>query len=308
MTCFHPIQVTKMGVKPNGKLILKFHKSRFVNEDDRIDLLIPCGACIECRLNRSRAWAMRCLHEAKMHDRNCFITLTYDDDHVPWDRNLDVREFQLFMKRFRKKCGNGIRFYHCGEYGSEEFRPHYHACIFGYDFPDRKYWKKTKSGSKLFRSDLLESLWKFGYSSVGDVTFESAAYVARYICKKRLGKDAAKYYLDLGHIVEDTGELVAKVPEYTTMSRKPGIGYNWLDKYVTDVYPADSVIIRGKGMLPPKYYDVKFKEVDPNLFEIIKNSRIENGKKFSADNTPERLLDREKVATARLQLFSRSME
>ena len=118
-----------------------------------------------------------------MYDDNCFITLTYSNQHIPADGSLDVRVFQKFMKRLRKRFGDGIRFYHCGEYGSLLGRPHYHACLFNFDFPDKYLWKEN-NGQKLYRSPSLEELWPYGYSSIGTVTFESAAYVARYILKR----------------------------------------------------------------------------------------------------------------------------
>ena len=158
---------------------------------------LPCGQCVGCRLERSRQWAIRCMHEAQMHEDNCFITLTFnpeslDDRSNPW--SLDVRDFQLFMKRLRKKYGAGIRFYHCGEYGELNKRPHYHACIFGFDFPDKRLWKVTNSGHRLYISESLDELWPFGFCTIGNVTFESAAYVARYIMKKVNGDAAADHY------------------------------------------------------------------------------------------------------------------
>lgn len=308
MTCFHPL----LAYRGELEKIFFYKKQRFSARYKKLfykaELKLPCGQCINCKLERSRQWAVRCLHEAKMHDSNCFITLTYDDVNIPEYHRLCIRDFQLFLKRLRKKFGNGIRYFHCGEYGEKDGRPHYHACLFGFDFPDRKYWKTTKSGSKLYRSDLLESLWKYGYSSVGDVTFESAAYVARYICKKVNGKAAEKHYLDIGYIDKDTGEQFAKIPEYTTMSRRPGIGSKWFDEYNSDVYPSDEVVIRGKQVRPPRYYDNKIELLDPGYFEILKAERVEKALKFSADNTIERLLDKKKVAQAKLSLFNRSLE
>ena len=152
MTCFHPLQAYKLGNKPNGKASIVFKYP--IGVDLVEELKVPCGRCIGCRLERSRQWAIRCLHESKSHEDNCFITLTYDDEHLPRDRSLDVKVFQDFIKRMRKKVGK-FRYFHCGEYGEKEFRPHFHACIFGYDFPDKKFLKRTKTGSNLYRSDSL---------------------------------------------------------------------------------------------------------------------------------------------------------
>jgi len=306
MTCFHPLQAYKLGSKPNGKasIVFKFP----IGVDLVEELKVPCGRCIGCRLERSRQWAVRCLHESKSHEDNCFITLTYDDEHLPRDRSLDVKVFQDFVKRMRKKVGK-FRYFHCGEYGEKEFRPHFHACIFGYDFPDKKFLKRTNTGSNLYRSDILEKLWTFGFSSIGSVTFESAAYVARYIVKKVNGIEAESHYLNMNNFVcEDTGEIYPKKPEYTTMSRRPGIGSIWFDKFQSDVFPSDEVIVRGKQMRPPKYYDGKLEMINPGLFEVIKASRVEEAEKYSHDQTPERLLVREKCKLAKLGLYKRDVE
>lgn len=273
MSCFKPLQAFKSPY-PNvksGKAVIMFNSSDPL--DERIS--IPCGQCVGCRLERSRQWAMRCFHESQLHERNCFITLTYSDDNLPKDRSLDYRHFQLFMKRFRKKFGNGIRFYMCGEYGDQFGRPHYHACIFGFDFSDKYFWKYSSATNKfgrqgaripLYRSADLESLWTDGYSSIGDVTFESAAYVARYIMKKITGDLAFEHYVDI-----DTGAVLT--PEFTRMSLRKGIGSNWLSQFRSDVYPHDFTYIRNRKMRPPKFYDRVYEAEFPDDFARIKAKR-----------------------------------
>jgi len=248
---------------------------------------------------------MRCLHEAKLHENNCFITLTYSDEHLPNDRSLHYRDFQLFMKKLRKKFGSKIRFYMCGEYGEKFDRPHFHACIFGFDFPDRKYWKQTGSGSKLYRSEELEKLWKYGFSSIGDVNFESAAYVARYIMKKVTGQgkhDQHYKFTDLS-----TGEVLEKLPEFNKMSLKPGIGYEWFKKYKSDVYPHDYVVINGRKVRPPKYYDLKYSKESPYEWEEVQQKRIDTAKANFEDNTDERLLVKETITKARVKMLKREL-
>lgn len=267
---------------------------------------VPCGQCSGCRLERSRQWAVRCYHEASLHEENCFVTLTYNKQHLPADCSLRVREFQLFMKRLRKKYGNNIRYYACGEYGDTNGRPHYHACLFNHDFPDKKLWQHSKK-YPLYRSDELEKLWidpetreSLGYSSIGEVTFESAAYVARYIMKKRLGKNQEEHYV----YIDDDGVIHQQVPEFTLMSRRPGIGAKWLQEFATDVYPDDFVIINGKKARPPRYYDQNHEIVDPDDMAKIKWTRKQEFRKHADDNTPERLAVREKVELAKTKLFS----
>lgn len=145
-------------------------------------MTVSCGQCIGCRLERSRQWAVRCMHEKQMHDDACFITLTYDDDNLPFGETLVLSDWQKFMKRLVKKNGP-IRFYHCGEYGDDTNRPHYHAILFGYR-PDDPELFSTSGETKLYASPSLRNTWGMGHCTFGDATFETAAYVARYITKK----------------------------------------------------------------------------------------------------------------------------
>lgn len=263
---------------------------------------LPCGQCVGCRLERSRQWAMRCYHEASLFEHNCFITLTFNSQHLPEDMSLDVRDWQLFMKKLRKKYGSGIRFFHCGEYGSHKGRPHYHACLFNFDFPDKKLWQ-IKNGYPLYRSPSLEELWPYGYSTIGEVTFESAAYVARYIMKKITGEAAEEHYQ---YVDPETGEIFDRKPEYTTMSRRPGIGKKWFEQFASDVYPSDFVVVNGKKLKPPKYYDGLFEVEDPDAFNKIKGERRKSAKQHIDNNTPERLIIRERVQLNKLARLERN--
>jgi len=305
MPCYHPITAYQCG---DGSIV--FQERRWFNTVKTLSL--PCGQCIGCRLERSRQWAMRCMHEAQMHEENCFITLTYNPEHLPNDNSLHHDHFQRFIKRLRKGLSPKlIRYYMAGEYGEQFGRPHYHACIFGHTFKDKKFHKKTEAGSIIYTSDELASYWQahnpitgksesIGFSSVGDVTFESAAYVARYIMKKQTGKDAWKHYTD-----KENGNI--KQAEYNKMSLKPGIGTTWLQKYQTDVYPHDYVIVRGKKMRPPKFYDKKYAKENPYEYDEILYKREINGKLNSEDNTLERLIVKEKVQQAKLQKLKRNL-
>jgi len=295
MTCFHPLS----AYRTDGGEIIFNNRHKNIRES----LKLPCGQCVGCRLERSRQWAIRCVHEAQMHTDNCFITLTYRDADLPYNYSLDVREFQLFMKKLRKKYGSGIRFYHCGEYGSQFGRPHYHACLFNFDFPDKELWQ-VRDNVRLYVSESLSEIWGKGFCTIGEVTFESAAYVARYIMKKVNG-DAANEHYEFIH--PHTGEIIQRKPEYTTMSRRPGIGSTWFDKYGADVYPADRVIMRGKSMRPPKFYDNKFEILNPDLFEEIKFKRHLDSLKHADNNTSDRLKTRETVQNLALQRLPRNL-
>lgn len=274
---------------------------------------VPCGQCVGCRLERSRQWAVRCVHEASLWEANCFLTLTYAPEHLPALGSLDKRDFQLFMKRLRERVGFFDvslwqwlpRYFHCGEYGERNGRPHYHACLFGFDFPDRVLFK-TVRGVRLYTSVLLDEVWGLGQSTIGDVTFESAAYVARYVMKKVTGPKAPFEY---SVVDESTGELYlsAVEPEYVTMSRRPGIAHAWYEKFGSEVFPSDEVIVRGHSCRPPRYYSKIFEAAHADLYEDVKRKRRAEFRKHLEDATPERLAVQETCANARVSLLRRSL-
>lgn len=274
----------------------------------------PCGQCQGCRLAKSREWAIRCTHEASLWRHNIFITLTYAPEYVPYDMSLDYRDFQLFMKRYRERFPgvdpdeNGdhkIRFYMCGEYGETYGRPHFHAIIFNHDFSDKRLYK-TINGNPIYTSADLSELWPFGFCSIGSVTYESTAYVARYVMKKVTGPAAADHY---AHLIPDTGEVVFRTPEFTKMSLKPGIALGWWKKFHKDVYTKDAVVLRGGvKMRPPRYYDKKFTLSDPYEMDYIKHLRFTNGQKYAANNTRERLRVRERLLQLRLLQLPRNLD
>ncbi len=239
------------------------------------------------------------MHEASGHEANAFITLTYSDEFLPPGGSLVKADFQLFMKRLRKAIApDRVRFFHCGEYGAELSRPHYHALLFGHDFSDKVLWADRGSGP-VWRSSLLERLWPYGLSEIGSVTFESAAYVARYVTKKVTGRLADDYYVD-----RSTG--VVREPEYATMSRRPGIGHAWLERFHGDVYPSDEVISRGRSAKPPRYYDNWLSVRDPDLWAKLKRDRAKA--RHREDETPDRLAVREVCARAGLCSLTRRLE
>jgi len=282
VACFHPLRAWR-----DDSQAITFSHAKGVG----FGFPLPCGQCIGCRLERSRQWAMRCVHEASLYEENCFITLTYSDEYLPRDGSLKKNHFQGFMKRLRSRfVGRRIRFFHAGEYGSRFRRPHYHACLFNFDFADKKLFK-VSNGNRLFTSDVLDSVWNRGFGSVGSLTFESAAYTARYIMKKVTGDGAAEHYLGCDDV---TGELTALEPEYTTMSRRPGIGRDWYEKYRGDVFPGDDVILRGRKMRPPRFYDCIYEQENPQDFARIKADRVRAGLKHKDDSTPARLAVRER--------------
>lgn len=238
-----------------------------------------------------------------MHDRCCFLTLTFNDECLPESLSVDVRDLQLFMKRLRKKHGAHIRFFACGEYGTKEQRPHYHLIIFGLDFSeDMIPWRKTSSGHVLYRSAKLEALWPFGYSWIGTVTRQSAGYVARYCLKKVGGAAAADAYT---RVNPETGETWRVRPEFITMSRRPGIGGAWFEEFAGDAFPSDFVILDGGKRRVPRFYKNRLTTLEQ---AAVTNRRKVRAAKHAHNNTDSRLLVRREAAELRVKRLPRAME
>lgn len=257
--------------RPQPAVRLSDGTVKFVSRDHpkkEVDLVLPCGQCIGCRLERARSWAVRCVHESRLHESNCFVTLTYDDSNLPAGGSLDYPEFQRFMKRLRKSVGS-VRFYMGGEYGDQLLRPHYHVIIFGYDFPDKVFFKRSNSGERIYTSEILSRLWPFGLSSIGAVTFESAAYIARY-CVQKVNGDLAKSHYET---FTSDGEIIYRCPEFNHMSLKPGIGAGFFERFYSDIFPRDYTVINGTKHKLPGYYDVLLERRDPDLLESLKWQR-----------------------------------
>lgn len=311
MSCNYPIQAYRIQSFDNkGK---RYTEIRFDTKSgyDIIGYLkVPCGVCIGCKLERARQWAIRCMHEASLYDENCFITLTYNEEHLPDRNELKYSDFQLFMKRLRKKfASRKIRFFMCGEYGETFRRPHFHACLFNCRFDDMVLFKRTKAGSDIYTSEILNSLWtdsrgnSIGYATVGELNFNSAGYVARYVMKKGYGHDDSDY----DQIELETGEVFKQEKEFNKMSLKPGIGTGFYHKYKSDMFPHDICVMNGVAMKPPRFYYRKLKEDNPMMHEDIASVREQRAVARAADNIRERLETKEKVLKAKLKFLNRDL-
>lgn len=280
---------------------------------------LPCGKCIGCRLDYSREWAVRCTLEMQdwPADTCWFVTLTYDDEHVPvnvyselgydfwreqglrltpdgrvvdkfgYEGSLDVlagccsplrrsltlrpKHLQDFIKRIRRwqeyHYGNTIKFYACGEYGSRSGRPHYHLIMYGLKLMPFGIdaWKKVQNGTTVYECKELEQFWPYGNVIVGKVTFESCAYVARYMLKKKKGEYGEFY------------RTFNLVPEFTRMSLKPGIGLRYYQNNADQIYKDDMIYLatekKGIKVKPPRYFDIRAADEFPGIFEQIKVER-----------------------------------
>lgn len=298
MPCYSPVK----GFRgPEGRLVLHAR-----NHDDA--MTVPCGYCIGCRIDKSRAWTVRCVHEAQTTQEAgepcCFITLTYNDTHVPQDGSVDVVHFQKFIRSLRKRTGKKIRFFHCGEYGEKNRRPHYHACLFGIDFADdREVWQTGRYLT--YTSEFLAEVWGKGFVTIGELNRETAGYTARYIMKKIVGDLAEDHYK---RVDEQTGEIHTIRSEYVTMSRRPGLGLEWIQKYWKDVYPEDRVILNGMRYVPPRYYDEWLKKHQPQVWAEVESKRELAALENAENHLPHRLDARKLCKTAQLSRLRRPLE
>lgn len=311
MTCFYPLHgMRAKTVNKTGKRSITFDPKKGFSD---MPVTVPCGRCVGCKLDLSRQWAIRCLHETEESEDNCYITLTYAPEHLPKGANLSLKDFQKFMKRLRKQYDHKIRFYHSGEYGEATeknnwvARPHYHALLFNLDFQDLEHFK-TINGIPLYTSEKLSKIWGKGHASVGRVTMDSAAYVARYIMKKQYpnrndqGEACRKHYESIN---TDTGEVTTLKPEYSTMSKN--IGAEWFKKYQGDVFPKDFLTYKGEKFKPPKFYDRLYEASHPEGMAKIKIKRIANMNKQKENQSLHRLRTRERVKLLQISRLTRTL-
>ncbi len=279
MPCYHPIEVGIMR--------------KFIYSDGRFSDLqtVPCGNCIGCRAEQSRQWAVRMMHEARMHPSNLFITLTYDEERLPDNGSLRPEDLSRFIKNLRKTQERRISFFGCGEYGDQTQRPHYHALLFGVEFLDR-YSGFDYSRPNVWRSETLEDIWGLGFTEFGTVTMASASYVAGYCRKKVKAKDYSRANTR-------TGELLQ--PEFARMSLRPAIGKRWIAENWSDVYPRDFIVIDGHEAKPPRYYDKWMDNNFPFIMEDVRQKRYDDAIQLNK----YQLQAGEKIATSRNNLFAR---
>ncbi|AXL15383.1 replication initiator protein [Microviridae sp.] len=257
MSCTRPLTAWRTNsVNPEtGKRQITFSRNNgFVD----MKLRVACGKCEGCLKKLTKMWALRCVHENLEHKESCFITLTYDDEHLPADSSLDHSYFQKFMKRLRKKFPTKkIRYFMCGEYGDLSLRPHFHALLFGIDFDDKK--EISVSGKVTnYTSDVLSSLWGFGFVSLGSVHYGTAQYVAKYSLKA-LGDKGINY------------EELGLMPEYRRMSN--GIGSAYARRYASELELHDNIVLNGVKNNIPRYYE---NYLDPDNLSNIKDNRIKS--------------------------------
>lgn len=274
MACYAPM---------NGKRITEFGSSTikiYPEGSTAGDISIPCGKCIGCRLDYSLQWGVRCYLETLSWDHNYFITLTYSPENLPTTLtptedglpveigNLISDHLKKFMKDLRSYYDyhfnhQNIRFFGSGEYGDKTYRPHFHIILFNLPIPDLKFYKKSWNGDNYYNSEILNNIWGKGHVVIGDVSYESAAYVARYVMKKQIGGGSLH------------SERVNR--EFVRMSRMPGIGRKYFEENYKIIYRDGSITIPTvngiRAVKPPSYFDRLYETIDPDHLEAIKVRR-----------------------------------
>ncbi len=332
-SCTRPYKAFILGKKLNGKKAIKLtnYNIDHIEEDEKGTLYpcpntrihpntkkiykefidVPCGQCLACRLNLAKQWSDRCLLEAKYHDSNYFVTLTYNDDNCPFtqyeDENGEIHfcqtlkknDFQKFIKRLRKKLDNdnlpAIKYLACGEYGSNTKRPHYHAIIFGLKLNDLKFHSRTKKGCNIFTSEYLEKLWPYGFVSIGEATKDSMGYVARYTTKKINLQDKEIY------------DKLNIEKEFLLSSKRPAIGLRYLEdnqeKFIKygKIYIStnDNSVVIGTN----KYFNRKLDDKCPDYVDIREKRRLEaiEKERIILSNTSNEKKDYLKVVESNLE-------
>ena len=285
MPCYHPMLSVKCDAvnEKTGKNYRKIVGSYdpILEDEYRLadPIAVPCGNCIGCRMDHSRRWADRMMLELDHTGKGVFVTLTYNDENLPDKRTLVKKDFQDFMKRLRSRKefeNTEIRFYACGEYGSKTFRPHYHVILFGIDldsFGPRKFLSKNELGQPHYTSKLLEEIWSKGFVVITEVSWNTFAYVSRYVLKKLNGP--------MSEIYEDLDIL----PEFSLMSRRPGIGAYYMDDH-KDWLEHNKYFLKGHEISMPELFLKSLELTNPELYDKMKRDR----KKFAKDRQMSKLM------------------
>lgn len=294
MACFSPLKA--YSVAGGGVVFAELGRHDITGTLD-----LPCGRCNGCLAERARQWMVRCTHEASLHERNCFVTLTYSDAELPPGGSLRGRDVTLFIKRLRHHYPDQpFRYFLCGEYGERLGRPHYHICLFGLDFEDKRYIGKTQSGHEQFESQILSLVWRRGLARVSAFTPSCAAYTARYILQKHNGPESeAKYQ----KIDPHTGEVFQLEKEFNRASRNPAIGFNFLRLYWPSVAERGTVVVDGREQRAPRYYDKVLRKL--GAMDEVEHRRFLTAQAQAEHTSPERLAVRAKVHDARMKTKKR---
>lgn len=232
-----------------------------------------CGSCLNCRINYTSAWTLRCLYELADWESASFITLTYDDLHLPSNYGLVADETTRFFKRLRKYLNNEspgrkIKYYACGEYGERTKRPHYHAIVFGldsYSDSDREILRDSWPYCEPWMFDKSRGR----NSAMQPVTKDDIAYVTGYVQKKLKGELAEKEYFDKGIL-----------PPFSRVSH--GMGLNFALKNKERLVNNGYTYLGRQKIGIPRYFCEKFGVSKSELLEVKNDMPLD---KLEAGNT-----------------------
>lgn len=284
MTCYHPSNVgisRKSFARPGARV------------SDRVT--VPCGSCLGCRTDQARGWAVRLVHEGDVAGPAWFATLTYAPEKCPDNGTLVPRDVTLFLKRLRLSESGRVSYYLSGEYGDATQRPHYHMVLFGAALLDREFLTH-RSGAAVYRSAGMEEHWGAGLCEFTGLNYAAARYVASYVRKKVRQRDNPNHYT---RVDPATGELVDIAREFGRMSRRPAIGRRWIERFWKDVYPRDFVVMEGRPLKPPRYYDKWMEAKHPEIMLAVKEQRLADIREIGH----EELIMKEKCHRARVDFF-----
>ncbi len=287
-------------------------------------MAVACNQCLGCRTDHRIMWAIRIVHESYLHrdtHGNSWLTLTYrdpgectdqqfkDGHYIPADYSLHPSHVSKFIRTLRDaNKDHKIRYFYCGEYGDQNWRPHYHICLFNHQFHDQQLFKDDE-GFYTYTSPILDKLWPYGFSTVAELNYETVAYTAGYAAKKITGQRAIEHYLRC----DEHGEAYWLLPEYIRMStgrKKPcGLGAEYYAEFKKDIFPSDETPVPGHGtvQLVPRYYTEILTKEDPATLELVKDLRQTFIKAHRADYTPERLRDKYICARAKANTLKRNL-
>lgn len=281
MACYHPSRVCVSRKGSGGLRVADM-------------VTVPCGHCLGCRSDQARQWAVRLVHEGVTTHPAWFVTLTYSPEEMPHNGSLFPGHFTAFVKRMRRQKER-VAYYVAGEYGETTARPHYHAVLYGVPFLDRVICN-YRNNAPVYRSGSLERYWPHGISEFTGLNYAAARYVASYVRKKVRQVDNPDAYVRVDPL---TGELVEIEREYGRMSRRPAIGLRWIERFWSDVYPRDFVVMDGHELKPPRFYDKWMDKHHPQVMAAVREKRYAEAKEIS----PEQLLVREGAHRGRVNLF-----
>lgn len=330
MSCTRPLRAWESThVWPSGKPKLVFHPAKAA--DPTLPIPLPCGKCDSCKMDRAKDWALRCVKEASLYEENIFLTLTYDAENLPPDLSLNKEHFTTFIRAVRDKYRDThpkIRFFMCGEYGNPTpennfiARPHYHALIFNFAFPDQKLEYRRADGDAVYSSESCTKLWGKGLIHIAAVNEKTAGYCARYTLKKTNSEDLKTIDPETGlepyevyNPITDTYHRVE--PEYVNMSRRPGIGKEWYDKFQTDMhdgrlYITHSRDFASKKLKPvivknPVYFDKLRERENPELQKEIVDARKQKAIENAENHSYDRLRAKEVILRQRISQLKRNL-